>query len=182
MAKSGKETQASLAKQLIAGANKHFPDASVTLTIGGASYTVSQLTTLLQSFVDLRAASDAAKVAAKAKLVAERAQTPSLSGVISAFVKYVRATFGDSADSLADFGLSAPKARTPISAEQQTVAVAKRKATRAARHTMGSQQKKGVKGTVEVTVTTTPLPATPAVVTSGGSTAATAGGTSTPHA
>ncbi|HEV3189319.1 MAG TPA: hypothetical protein VGY54_02420 [Polyangiaceae bacterium] len=37
------------------------------------------------------------------------------------------------------------------------MAVAKRKATRAARHTMGHVQKKGVRGAVKVTVTTTPL-------------------------
>jgi hypothetical protein len=72
MSTSGKETQVSLAKQLIAGAKQALSVREHALTFGGASYTVSGLTTLLQSFVDLRAASDAAKATAKAQLIAER--------------------------------------------------------------------------------------------------------------
>jgi hypothetical protein len=152
-----KSSEASFVKQLITGANKHFPDASQKLTVGGSAYTVTALTALLQSFVDLREAVDASKAAAKAKIAAEGAQAPSLHGVVSAFVAYVKATFGNSPDALADFGLSAPKARTPLTAEQLATAVAKRAATRAARHTMGKVKKKAVKGAVKVTVTATPL-------------------------
>jgi hypothetical protein len=43
--------------------------------------------------------------------------------------------------SLADFGLNPKKARTPLTIEEKAAAAAKRKATRAARHTMGSKQK-----------------------------------------
>ena len=86
---SGKDTQAARVRQLLTGVNKHFLDGSVTLTVGGATYTVSQLTTLLQSFVDLRTATEAAQAAAKAKLIAETAQAPALRGVISALAAYV---------------------------------------------------------------------------------------------
>ena len=144
-------------KQLIAGIQKHFPDGSVVLTVGAAAYTVSQWTTLLQSFVDLRADTEAAQATAKAKLIAETAQAPSLRGVVSAFVEYVKASIGNSPETLADFGLSPRKARAPMTAEQAAAAVIKRQATRAARHTMGSKQKQAVKGSVQVTVTATPL-------------------------
>lgn len=184
MSNNGKETQVSRVKQLIAGVNKHFPDASAKLTVGGAPYTVTELTALLQSLVDLRSAADVAKAAAKAKLVAESAQSPSLRGVVSALVAYVKATFGNSPDVLADFGLSSPRARAPLTAERQTVAVAKRNATRAARHTMGSQQKKSVKGAV-VGVVMTPISAAPVATTPSSPTApATSAGTTaaaTPH-
>jgi hypothetical protein len=188
----GKETQATRVTQLITGFNKHFPDGSVTLTVGGATYTVSQLTSLFQSFVDMRTATETAQAAAKAKLIAETAQAPALRGVISAFVAYVKASFGNSPDTLADFGLSPRKARTPMTAEQTATAVLKRNATRAARHTMGSKQKKEVKGSVQVTVTSTPLapaqpvvvapaPAAPAPAAGGSSAAAGTGGGTSPH-
>jgi hypothetical protein len=114
-----KTNQASRVKQLITGANKHFPNASDKLTVGGATYTVSALTMLLQSFVDLREAVDVSKAATKAKIEVERAQAPSLRGVVSAFEAFVKATFGNSPEALADFGLSPRKARTPMTAEQR---------------------------------------------------------------
>jgi hypothetical protein len=89
----------------------------------------------------------------------------------------VKATFGSSPDVLADFGL-APKARAQVTVEAKAVAAAKRKATRAARHTMGPKQKKGITGVVPdaiviptrasapvvtTTATATSSPAAPAV-------------------
>lgn len=181
MTRTGKDTQAAHAKQLIAGANKHFPNATQSLTVGGAPYTVSALTALLQRFVDLRDAVDVSKAATKAKIVAERAEAPSLHGVISGFVAYVKATFGNSPDTLADFGLSARKARTPLTAEQKAAAVAKRDATRAARHTMGSKQKKAIKAAVKVTVTSTPLAAPQPIAAPSAAGGTTPAGGSTPH-
>lgn len=162
--KIGKSDQASRVKQLIAGTNKHYANASQPLAFGGATYTVTALTALLQSFVDLRQAVDDAAAAHRSKVAAEAAQAPHLRGVISAFVAYVKATFGNSPDALADFGISPRKARTPQTAEQKAAAVAKRAGTRAARHTMGANQKKAVKGgPVTVTISTTPVSApTPA--------------------
>jgi len=181
MSKTGKATEASRVKQLIIGTNKHYPNGSVGLTVGGATYTVTALTALLQSFVDLREAVDAAKAAQKAKIEAERAQAPSLRGVVSAFVAFVKASFGNSPDMLVDFGIPARKARTPLTAEQKAAAAAKRKATRAARHVMGKNQRKAVKAAVKVTVTTTPLAdPQPIAVTPAPSGAAPTGGT-TPH-
>jgi hypothetical protein len=190
---TGKEAQAIRVKQLITGIQQHFPDASVKLTVGSVTYTVAELTALFQSFVDLRAATDAAKSAVKAKLLAEGFQTPPIRGAVSAFVAYLKASFGNSPDTLADFGLSSRKATAPLTTEQTATAVAKRKATREARHTMGSQQKKAVKGSVAVTITSTPLApaqpiaapstqATPAPSAGGATTAAAAtGGVTVPH-
>jgi hypothetical protein len=53
--------------------------------------------------------------------------------------------YTQSPDTLAAFGLTAPKVAKKSVATKST-ALAKTKATRAARKTMGSQQRKGVKG------------------------------------
>jgi hypothetical protein len=154
----GKSDQASRVKQLIAGTNKHYSNASQPLAFGGATYTATALTALLQSFVDLRQAVDDAAAAHRTKVAAEAAQAPHLRGVISAFVAYVKATFGNSPDDLADFGILPRKATTPQTAGQKAAAVAKRAGTRAARHTMGANQKKTIKGgPVTVTITSTPV-------------------------
>lgn len=140
---------------LATGTSKHFPSASQVLSFGGATHTVTALTQLFQSFVDLRQAVIASQAATKAKVATERAQAPSLLVVIDEFVAFVKVTFGNQPDVLADFGLAPSKARAPQTTEQKAAA-AKRVATREARHTMGSNQKKGVKGAVTATLVVTP--------------------------
>ncbi|MGH7437761.1 MAG: hypothetical protein ACRENE_18955 [Polyangiaceae bacterium] len=155
---TGKRTHASLAQSLIAGTKKHLSKASV-LEFAGDALTPAELEALLQKLADLRAAVADAQAAARARVAEEEAQAPALRDRMSAFVAFVKARFGDKPDTLADFGLEARKARTPLTVEQMAVAVAKRKATRDARHTMGSKQKKKVKGDVTgVTVTVSRAP------------------------
>jgi hypothetical protein len=178
-----KTSQVTEVKQLILGTQKHYPTGSSTLQVGGATYTVTALTQLMQDFVDNRTAVTTAEAATKATIAVERAKAPSQLAVIRAFVAFVRGTFGTAADVLADFGLAPPKAHAPLTAEQKAVAVAKRAATRAARHTMGTVQKKGVKGAVNATLVVTPQAGPPPAVTAPAPAPAPApaGGT-TPHA
>jgi hypothetical protein len=149
------------AKQLIAGAAEHLT-GTTQVTLLGSSFTPAQITAKLQSLVTLRADVDAAKATVKAKLAAEKANAPALRTLMSAFVTYVKAAYGSSPDVLADFGMN-PKARVPITTEAKAAAAVKRKATRAARHTMGTQQKKGIKGAVTGIVVTPISPASPIV-------------------
>jgi hypothetical protein len=163
MSTNSKSNEVSLVKQLIIGTNKHFPNPSASLTVGGVSHTVTEITGLLQSFVSLRDAVDAAKATSKAKLDAERAQAPSLRGFIATFVTFLKGTFGNSPEALGDFGIPPRKVPKPLTAEQKTAAALKRKATRAKRNTMGKNQRKAVKGSVQVTVTATPVAEQPVV-------------------
>jgi hypothetical protein len=177
-----KSKQASLAESLIAGTKKHLSTAS-SLAFGGNTYTPAEVGASLQTLADLRAAVSDAKAVTKAKVDAERAQAPPLLGHMAEYVAFVRATFGNKPDVLADFGLDPKKARKPPTAEQSAAATAKRSATRAARHTMGSKQKRKVKGDV-TGITVTPITASKPVAQSPAPSAATqgTGGTGTPHA
>jgi hypothetical protein len=65
---------------------------------------------------------------------------------------------------LADFGLQPPKARKPLTNEQRAAAVAKLRATRAARGTTSKKQKLSVKGDV-TGVQITPVRTAPAAST-----------------
>jgi hypothetical protein len=80
--------------------------------------------------------------------------------VTRAFKRIVQGMFAESPDTLADFGLK------PLKVGARTVAtkvdaIARAAATRKARHTMGSQQKKEVKGDV-TGITVTPVVTPPA--------------------
>jgi hypothetical protein len=151
----GKNDTAAQVKQFIAGANKHFPNGSEQLQVGGATFTVTGLTALMQSFVDNRQAAEATRTALKAKVETERTQSPSQLAVVRAFETRVRGTFGWT-EALADFGLVPLKARAPQTAEQKAVAAAKRAATRTARGTLGKNQKKSIKGSVTAKLVVTP--------------------------
>jgi hypothetical protein len=153
---TGKNSQAARVKQLILGTKKHFGTGGQQLQVAGATFTVTALTQLMQDFVDQREAVEASKAATKTKVEAERAQAPSRLAVIRAFETIVKGSFGKSVDVLADFGLAPPKARAPMTAEKKAAAAAKRKATRAVRHTMSAKQKKGVKGSVNAVLVVTP--------------------------
>jgi hypothetical protein len=153
MATTTKTDLASRAQKLIAGTTKHLAGTS-QLGFASNQYTPAQVTTSLQTIVDLRGAVNTAKAATKAKVAQERAQAPALRSFMSAFESYVKVTFGNSPDVLADFGLQPKKAATPLSVEDKAAAVAKRESTRKARQTMGSQQRKEVKGDVKGVVVT----------------------------
>ena len=187
MARNNKSQVVAAARQFIAGTTKHLAGVAQVTLLGG-SLTPDQITSKLQTLIDLRSDVDAAKATATAKIATETAQAPALLALMGALGSYVKATFGSSPDVLADFGL-APKARAQVTVETKAVAAAKRKATRAARHTMGPKQKKAITGVVpdplvipthapSPTVTTA-TPASPtAPATSGGSQATGAAATS----
>ncbi len=128
----------------------------------GSSLSPAQVTSTLQSLVTLRSDVDASKATTKAKIANEATQMPALRAFMSAFESYVRAAFGSSPDVLADFGITR-RAPTPLTVEAKAAAAAKRAATRAARHTLGTKQKKAIKDDV-TGVLVTPITASSSIV------------------
>jgi hypothetical protein len=174
-----KEQVVASTKQLIAGSAKHLTGLTQVMLVG-STVTPADITNKLQTIVNLRADVDATRASIKAKLTVERTETPALRIFRSAFVSYVKAAYGTSPDVLADFGI-APKQRAPLTIEAKAAAAAKGGATRKARHTMGSQQKKAIKGDV-TGVLVTPISAAAPVVTAPGNPAPPATGGGTPVA
>jgi hypothetical protein len=179
-------TKASLSKHirdLIAGTQKHTPTGS--LTIGNVTYAAPALVQLLGSLADAIDATDAARVRWQDALKNVKAARAKVGPVVTDYQAWVAATYAGAPSMLADYGVAPRKARTPLTVEQKAAAAAKRKATRAARHTMGKVQKKGVKGTVTTTAPATQpsAAATPVAQSSVASVPATGtGGAAAPHA
>ena len=160
--KDSKSAVVATAKQLSVGAAKHLSNAT-PVTFAGGPFTADQIVSKLQARIDLRSAVDAAKATAKAKLAAETAQAPDLDAFARQLRAFAKASYRNSPDVLADFGITS-KARVAPTVESKAAAVAKRAATRTARHTMGAKQKAGVKGDV-TGVVVTPVTAPSPVVT-----------------
>jgi hypothetical protein len=180
---NGKASDAARATQLVAGTSAQFAKGT-KLNFASGTFTPAQVLTQLQLLISLRAGVSDARAALAAKLAAEEAQLPALLAFMNAFVAFVKATFSGSPDVLASFGLAPTKRKTP---DVQTLAAAavKRGATRAARGTKGTKQRKAVKGAVTGVVVTpivagapvvTAAPAAPNAANNGN---ATSGGT--PH-
>jgi hypothetical protein len=152
-----KLTLAKRALDLVAGTQKHSPNGSFTL--GSATYTAANLVQLFQGLADAIANVDLAKAGWQDALKSMGDAHAKAVPVLRAYQSWLAATYGNAPATLADYGLAPRKVPTPPSADAKAAAVAKREATRQARHTMGKKQKLKVTGTVPQAVS---APATPA--------------------
>ena len=141
---------------IIAGTTKHFPNGS--FTIGGTVYTAASLVQVFQGLADAMTARNAAQAGAKDALAAEQAAQTRVGPILLAYKRLVLAAFANAAQTLADFGLTPPKAPTPLTADKLAARAAKANATRTARGTTSRKQKLAVKGDV-TGVTVTPVTA-----------------------
>jgi len=98
---------------MLTGTKKRYPSGSTVLSFGNGTHTVDEVTGAMQTLVTLRTTVEAAENATTVALDAERTTAPSLLVLIAGFTKFVRATFGTSADALADFDLAPPKVPAP---------------------------------------------------------------------
>ena len=136
------------------GIDKHL---TTNFTIAGTTYTPAELKALFQSEITAIEASDALRKSLtdsvqNVKTVGATVKEAYLllrGGLITLYGRKANAV-------LNDFGMQIPKASGPQTVEAKALAKAKSAATRVARHTLGSAQKKAVTGNV-VGITTTPV-------------------------
>jgi hypothetical protein len=140
---------------LIAGTEKHYPNGS--LTFGNATYQSSSLVQTLQGLVNAMQTYAAAQVSSKDALVSLEALEATVDPILSDYRKFLVATFGRSAQTLADFGLTPTKAPKPLTVEAMSAKVALGKATRKARGTLGTAERSKIHGTVPATAGEQPV-------------------------
>jgi hypothetical protein len=144
----------------------------ISISLNGVSYTPVQIKSILQADVDATNAIDAAKAAWSKAVTDGRASRAEATAMLRALRAYLIATSGAGAVGLlADFGFLPPKS-AKVAVKTKAAAVDKTLATRAARHTMGKNQKKEVKGAPAAAAT----PASPAPVAPASAAPAPAGG------
>lgn len=149
---------------LIAGLQKHEHELA-PFVIADKQYTVAEVIAVLQARHDTTQAVNTTKANWQAAVKTDHAGRASGQVFLTGVRQTVLTAFAGSVDKLADFGLVGPKPRV-VSPETKVAAAAKAKATRAARHTMGKNQKAQIHGTVATTTPVTlpvdPVAATPA--------------------
>ena len=126
-------------RQAMAGIAKHFA-TTPTLVIDGTTTATKDVVATLQGAID---AIDAAAAASKAFHDATAAQHAAIAKgdtLLTALKTLVTSQLGSAGSVLGDFGFTNPT-RTVPDAATKAAAVAKRAATRAARHTMGKVQR-----------------------------------------
>lgn len=172
--------------KVIAGINKDLATMA-TILLAGGSYTPSSLAAVFEA--DSKSIDDAddAKKAAAQKVLDAKATHAKTAIVLAALRSFLLATFGTQAVAvLGDFGMNAPKPRGSKTVTTKAVAVAKAKATRAARGTKGPVAKLATVGSVDATAIkeaiNSPTPVTPAATATTATTTTSATTAATPPA
>jgi hypothetical protein len=153
-------------QQLIDGLTK-VASTIPNFVFGGAPVPTKDVVTTLQARLVTAKAAESARVAWRAAVQADRDERAKTKALISVVKQTLLQYFAGQADTLATFGLTPRKPRA-VKPETKVVAAAKAKATRTARHTLGKKQKADIKGALDSSVITipvpgpTPIPATPA--------------------
>jgi hypothetical protein len=130
---------------LIDGLKKHQSTLS-SLLIAGTSLKTADLIGTLQARIDARNATVKSRAAWQTDVKAVRDERAKTKALVSGLRQALHVMFAGSIDTLADFGLT-PRKVSVLTPEEKALATAKAKATRSARHTMGSKQKAKIKGT-----------------------------------
>src|ERR1700678_1538683 len=143
-------------QKLIDGLTKHAATLP-SIVIAGTSTTTANIVTKLQARIAAIKTVQTTRATWQAAVQATRTEQATTKAFVSAVKQALLVAFAGQVDALADFGLTARKARV-LTPEEKVASAAKRAATRAARHTMGSKQKAAIKGTVAPTTSTTATP------------------------
>jgi hypothetical protein len=155
-------------KAIIAGLPK-VPATVTSVAVLGTTYTITALEAKLGGYEETYDAEDQAAVNhhmaqdAVAKIAVEA------TGFVAATKAALKAALGRKSAALEPVGITPDKTPAPLTTEQSAEKVAKSRATRAARHTVGPKAKAKIKGQVPPApaqpAPVTPAPATPAATT-----------------
>ena len=132
-------------RKLQDGLRTHFSGAR-PITIAGKGYRPSGLVKILQAEIDAADVANAARLAWIAATKRSKQVQRDTAPVKRMLRAYIVSTFGESSTVLADFGMAPRKSRKKLTIEEKVVVVDKARATRAARHTMGTRQKQSIVG------------------------------------
>jgi hypothetical protein len=163
MTTSNKRSDVIAADQaMITGINK-FLTQIASLPVGGQSMTPADIVKVFQERLDTGHAVQTAEAARVAAIKADRDLRVKTTATVQSVRRIVLGMFSQAPDTLAVFGLKAPKV-VKKKVDVKAAAVAKSNATRKARNTLGKKAKLAVKGATPVGKTEpVQAPATPAV-------------------
>jgi hypothetical protein len=141
-------------KDLITGLTQNPPPNVTSLLVDGKTYTLQELLTALSAYAALYNAVDRAHATFRAAFETRSEIEPDASHLVQGVRAVLKGMFGKKSVALESYGIRPEKEPASLTAEQEVVKVAKAKATRKARHTMGPRQRAKIKGQTPSTPTT----------------------------
>lgn len=133
---------------LIKGLTKGPPGGHSELVVGGQNLVIADLVTELQGHAAKYDAVDETEKQYK-KALADRDAIEDKAVTRCQQVRAaIKGALGATNPALADYEIAPHKPRRALTTDEEAAKVAKAKATRAARHTMGKRQKEAIKGQV----------------------------------
>jgi hypothetical protein len=153
--KSSRITHQAADQKMIDGFTKH-AQTLTSLLIGNTTLKATDIIAILQGRLATSNAAQSTKATWQSAVKADRDERAKTKAYVDGVKQALQVVFSGSIDGLADFGLTLRKPRV-LTPEQKAIAAAKAKATREARGTKGSVQKKAVKGNVTATFVVTPV-------------------------
>jgi hypothetical protein len=141
-------------QKMMDGIKKH-ESTLTSFTVAGMSYKTADILGILQQRLATAHTAETTRATWLTAVKADKDERAKTRPVVSGVRQTLQVMFGGSTDTLAEFGLKPRKPRAPRTPEEKAAAVAKGKATRAARHTAGPKQKAKIKGTVPQTAPAT---------------------------
>ena len=131
---------------LAAGLASNPPGGQASIVIEGQSVSVATLVTELHGYALAYQAALEAEQAYKKALTAREAIASVAQGRRDAIRASIKGTLGRMNPELETYGISPDREQCALTVEEEVAKVAKAKATRAARHTMGKRQRQAIKG------------------------------------
>jgi hypothetical protein len=116
------------------------------LAIDGTIVTPTALSQQVQTALTVYKAARPARVTWQQAIAARKAQAPSDTKLVAGIKQALFALLGEDNPSLASFGFKPRKPKRKLTAQEQALAVAQGRETRAARHTLGTRQKADIQG------------------------------------
>jgi hypothetical protein len=133
--------------QVIAGIQKRLEN-DPPIVLAGVSYTAASMTALYQSQLNAITAVATATAQRTSAIQAYKALTATVDTVTPGLRDYLRQTYNNAPEVLADFGMTPKKAAAKRDPVTNVVAAARNAATRKARHTEGPKAKLETKAVV----------------------------------
>jgi hypothetical protein len=124
------------------------PPGITALTILGKTYTRPELAAQIALYEGKYAKAEDLAVQARTAAEERDAEAPEARAFVAAAKGAIKTALGRKSANLTVVGITPDKTPAPPTVEEIQVRVAKAKATRAARHTMGKKQKAKIKGQV----------------------------------
>jgi hypothetical protein len=137
--------------------------ATESVHLGSTVKTPADVEADVKSTLDAEHAAEVARGAFHGAIADARAKRQAIKALLAAIKQLALSRFVDQPEILADFGLTPPKAKRVLTAEEQLAAAKLRASTRKARQTMGPRQRAKVKGKPPEPTPPAPAPAAPPV-------------------